>query len=208
MNAFLTYVVLGISLSAPVGPVNAAQLEKGVRFGFLHAWLVGVGAMIADLFYMLLIYFGVAHFLDTPFMKTFLWLFGCFVLLYTGIVTLKSLKLSESGEMRESPSEMSSFRYGFFMALTSPLTILFWLGIYGSVLAQSPQSHGTGQALWHSLGIFVGLMIWDMAMALFASSFHRFGNPLILQITSLLAGISLILFGLYFGYEALLMLAG
>ncbi|MFB7816349.1 LysE family transporter [Paenibacillus chitinolyticus] len=208
MNAFLTYVVLGISLSAPVGPVNAAQLEKGVRFGFLHAWLVGVGAMIADLFYMLLIYFGVAHFLDTPFMKTFLWLFGCFVLLYTGIVTLKSLKLNESGEMRESPSEMSSLRYGFFMALTSPLTILFWLGIYGSVLAQSPQSHDPGQALWHSLGIFVGLMIWDIAMALFASSFHRFGTPLILQITSLLAGISLILFGLYFGYQALLMLAG
>ncbi|SEG64143.1 LysE family transporter [Paenibacillus sp. UNC499MF] len=208
MNAFLTYIVLGISLSAPVGPINAAQLEKGVRFGFLHAWLVGVGAMFADLFYMLLIYFGVAHFLDTPFMKTFLWLFGCFVLLYTGIVTLKSLKIRESSEMRESPSEMSSFRSGFFMALTSPLTILFWLGIYGSILAQSSQSHSAGQALWHSLGIFVGIMVWDVSMALIASSFHRFGNRLILQITSLLAGISLIMFGLYFGYQALLMLAG
>ncbi|MFS0840348.1 LysE family transporter [Paenibacillus sp. 1P03SA] len=208
MNAFLTYIVLGISLSAPVGPINAAQLEKGVRFGFLHAWLVGVGAMFADLFYMLLIYFGVAHFLDTPFMKTFLWLFGCFVLLYTGIVTLKNLKIRENSEMRESPSEMSSFRSGFFMALTSPLTILFWLGIYGSILAQSSQSHGAGQALWHSLGIFVGIMVWDVSMALIASSFHRFGNRLILQIISLLAGISLILFGLYFGYQALLMLAG
>ncbi|MEC0246398.1 LysE family transporter [Paenibacillus chitinolyticus] len=207
MNAFLTYVVLGFSLSAPAGPINAAQLEKGVRFGFLHAWLVGVGAMVADLFYMLLIYFGVAHFLDTPFMKTFLWLFGCFVLLYTGIMTLKNLKLRENGEMREFPSEMSSFRSGFFMALTSPLTILFWLGIYGSTLAQSSQSHA-GQALWHSLGIFVGIMVWDIAMAIIASSFHRFGNRLILQITSLLAGISLILFGLYFGYQALLMLAG
>ncbi|MEY9096476.1 LysE family transporter [Paenibacillus sp. RC84] len=208
MNAFLAYVVLGISLSAPAGPVNAAQLEKGVRFGFVHAWLVGAGAMVADLFYMLLIYFGVAHFLDTPFMKTFLWLFGCFVLLYTGIVTLKSLKLKESGEMRESPSEMSSFRSGFFIALTSPLTILFWLGIYGSILAQSSQNDDAGQALWQSLGVFVGIMVWDVSIALIASSFHRFGNRLILQITSLLAGISLILFGLYFGYQALLMLAG
>ena len=30
------------------------------------------------------------------------------------------------------------------MSITSPLSILFWLGIYGSVLAKTVQVNGTG----------------------------------------------------------------
>ncbi len=87
MAIFFSYILLGLSLSAPVGPINAAQLDKGIRFGFMNAWLVGIGGMIADALFMLLIYYGVAQFLDTPLIKTFLWLFGFFVLCYTGVAT-------------------------------------------------------------------------------------------------------------------------
>lgn len=53
MNIFLSYIVLGLSLSAPVGPVNAAQIDKGIKNGFWHAWIFGLGAMTADGLYML-----------------------------------------------------------------------------------------------------------------------------------------------------------
>lgn len=76
MNIFLSYIVLGLSLSAPVGPVNAAQIDKGIKNGFWHAWIFGLGAMTADGLYMLFIYFGLSQFLTAPFVKTFLWLFG------------------------------------------------------------------------------------------------------------------------------------
>ncbi|GJM82731.1 hypothetical protein HMSSN139_52270 [Paenibacillus sp. HMSSN-139] len=110
MNSFLSYVLLGLSLSAPIGPVNAAQLDKGIRGGFLHAWFVGLGALSADLLYMLLVYFGVVHFLNTPFMKTFLWLFGFFVLTYIGIDSLKQAGKIPAGEMRGSePLKNRSF---------------------------------------------------------------------------------------------------
>ncbi len=154
MNTFMTYVVLGISLSAPIGPINAAQLDRGARFGFMHAWLVGLGAMCADVVYMLLIYFGLAHFLDTPFVKTFLWTFGCFVLIYTGIETLNNLKVPPETPSGQPLSGANSFRSGFMMALMNPLNILFWLGIYGSILASSMQSSGMLSILLHSLGIF------------------------------------------------------
>ena len=35
--------LLGLSLSAPVGPVNAAQIDRGIKSGFWHAWIFGVG---------------------------------------------------------------------------------------------------------------------------------------------------------------------
>ncbi|MBP1999883.1 threonine/homoserine/homoserine lactone efflux protein [Paenibacillus shirakamiensis] len=206
MNAFMTYVILGLSLSIPVGPINAAQIDRGARYGFKHAWLVGFGGMIADILYMLLIYFGVAHFLDTPFMKTFLWLFGAFVLIYTGIDTLRNLNKANISDTRSSVSSFGSFKSGFLLSIMNPLSILFWLGIYGSVLAQSLQEQGTTQILWNTLGIFTGIVLWDLIMSVVASSFHRYANVAVLRYISVFAGLSMIGFGFYFGYQAYLML--
>ena len=44
MNIFFSYIILGLSLAAPIGPVNAAQLDHGIKNGFLHSWFVGLGA--------------------------------------------------------------------------------------------------------------------------------------------------------------------
>lgn len=203
---FLSYILLGISLSAPIGPINAAQINKGIHHGFLRSWMVGIGAMFADVLFMLLIYFGLAQFLTTPYMKAFLWLFGFFVLLYTGIESILTSKkgLAIGNASKESVSK--SFRSGFFMALSNPLNILFWLGIYGSVLAKTSKSFSDIQLLIYSGGIFIGILLWDFIMASLSSGAKRFLNPRILQIISILAGLSLVGFGLYFGYEAYVLL--
>ncbi|WP_175400607.1 hypothetical protein [Paenibacillus sp. MER 180] len=44
----------------------------------MHARLVGLGAMAAERVFMLLVYFGVIHFLNISSTKTFLLLFGFF----------------------------------------------------------------------------------------------------------------------------------
>ena len=88
MSVWISHFLLGLSLAAPIGPINAAQMDRGLRGGFLHAWLVGLGAMVADGIFMLLVYFGVIHFLNIPFMKTFLLLFGFFILTYIGVESL------------------------------------------------------------------------------------------------------------------------
>ncbi|NOU96674.1 amino acid transporter [Paenibacillus sp. LMG 31456] len=202
MNVFISYMILGLSLSAPIGPVNAAQLDKGIKNGFLHAWLVGVGAMVADVAYMLLIYLGLAHFLHTPFMKTFLWAFGFFVLVYTGVESLLQISKGHTTRTAKDESAGKSFISGFLLALSNPLNILFWLGIYGSILAQTVESYGMRYVFIYSLGIFTGIFLWDIIMAAIASTLYRYGSKQIIKLISALAGISLIGFGFYFGYQA------
>ncbi|NBJ69483.1 MULTISPECIES: LysE family translocator [Clostridia] len=204
---FLGYILLGISLSAPVGPINAAQLNKGMHHGFIHAWLVGLGGMIGDLIFMLLIYFGVAQFLTTPFMKTFLWLFGFFILVYTGIESITGAKksLHVDHAIRQT-SKMKSFRTGFLLAISNPLNIIFWLGIYGAVLAKTSDLYSNYQLLLYSSGIFLGIFLWDVIMAGVASSFRRFFHERVQYFITIGAGLLLIGFGLYFGYEAVLLL--
>lgn len=206
MNSMLGFVFLGLSLSAPIGPVNAAQLDKGIRGGFLPAWLVGLGAVAADIIYMLLVYFGVIHFLNTPFMKSFLWLFGFFILTYTGIDSLKQAGKLSLNEMRGREPLMKSFMSGFMMSLSNPLSILFWLGIYGSVLAQTAAASNARDLVINSCAIIAGVLLWDVTMAGFASIFRKILTDRVIRTISVLSGLSLIGFGLYFGYEAILLL--
>ncbi|AGK53834.1 LysE family transporter [Bacillus sp. 1NLA3E] len=203
MSIFLSYVFLGLSLAAPIGPINAAQIERGIKNGFFHSWFVGLGAMIADSFYMIIVYLGFVQFLEKPIIQTFLWSFGCFVLIYTGIESLIGAGKTSENSLRNHEPLYRSFLSGFFMSISNPLTILFWLGIYGSVLAKTATSFSNDQLILYSSAIFCGLLIWDITMALMASTFRMYLSPFLLKIISIISGLSLISFGSYFGCEAI-----
>ncbi|MEO3947608.1 LysE family transporter [Gorillibacterium sp. CAU 1737] len=208
MQTLMRHFLLGLSLAAPIGPINAAQMDRGLRKGFLHAWLVGVGAMLADGIFMLLVYFGVIHFLSIPFMQTFLWLFGFFILTYIGVESFRSVGKLTSSTDDNKDSLLKSFTAGFLMSLLNPLSILFWLGIYGSVLTDMVKTYDAQGVLLYSSAIMTGILVWDVSMALLSSSFRRMLTPRLLSLLSIVSGLSLIGFGLYFGYQALLVLLG
>jgi L-lysine exporter family protein LysE/ArgO len=208
MNVFLSYILLGLSLAAPIGPINAAQIDRGIRNGFMHSWLIGVGAVLADGVYMLIVYIGVVNFLETEFMQTFLWLFGFFVLSYTGVEAIINAGKIHLSENRSREPLAKSFLTGFLMSISNPLTILFWLGIYGSVLAKTAATYDTSQLVLYSSAIFIGLLLWDITMAGVASSFRKFLTSRLLVVISLLSGVSMIGFGIYFGIQAFQTLFG
>ncbi|WP_449619860.1 LysE family transporter [Robertmurraya sp. Marseille-Q9965] len=198
------YIVLGFTLAAPIGPVNSARLDKGIKHGFWHAWLVGIGSMLADGIFMLMVYLGMVHFLEIPIVQVFLWLFGGFVLIYSGIESIigaGSIALTDS---RGKDSLFKCFITGFVMSITSPLSILFWLGIYGSVLAKTAQVNGPESLLIYSSMIFLGLIVWDILIASLSTGFRKFLNKQSLTVISVLSGLSLIGFGLYFTFQGLL----
>jgi threonine/homoserine/homoserine lactone efflux protein len=200
---FLGYILLGLSLAAPIGPVNSARLDKGIKNGFWPAWIVGAGSMIADAFYMLLVYLGIVEFINIPIVQIFLWLFGSFVLIYSGIESIVRANTITLNYSRNKESLFTCFLTGFIMSITSPLSILFWLGIYGSILAKAAASYGTGTLLVYSSMIFLGLTFWDIFIAALISGFRKFLHNRTLKAISILSGASLIGFGVYFGHQGI-----
>lgn len=169
----------------------------------MHSWAVGLGAVSADIIYMLLVYFGMIHLLDAPFIKAFLWLFGFFVLVYSGVESIKYSGELSAAEMRKSEAPLSrSFVSGFLMSLFNPLSILFWLGIYGSILAKAASEYPVQQLLIYSGAIVLGILLWDVTMAAASSIFRKFLTPRVLRAISVLSGLSLVGFGFYFGVQA------
>ena len=118
MNSIVAYIFLGVSLAAPIGPVNAALLNTGIKNGFSHAWIFGIGALIADVLYMMMVYLGIGQIIEFPLVKIILWSFGCFVLTYTGVEGLLTLhKITLDLKSGKKVQLTRSFTAGFFMSL-------------------------------------------------------------------------------------------
>jgi L-lysine exporter family protein LysE/ArgO len=136
-------------------------------------------------------------------MKTFLCFFGFFVLLYTGIESLIGAGKMVERDNQKTESLLKSSLSGFFMSLSSPLSILFWIGIYGSVMENTFASFGINQLLLYSGAIVLGILIWGVTMACVASSFRKYLTEKILVWISIFSGLSLIGFGIFFGINAI-----
>ncbi len=207
MSVLLGYVLLGLSLAAPIGPINAAQLDRGLKGGFLKAWFFGIGANLGDIFYVLLVYFGLVAFIDQPIVRIFLWLFGSFVLIYTGIDGFKaSTQWVADGATRSVESNWRSLTSGFLMSVSNPMTILFWVGIYGSVFAEASAQYNTRELILYSGAVLSGLVLWDLLMATLSGGFRVLLQNRILKGISLVSSISLLGFGCYFGYRGLMLI--
>lgn len=80
-GAIIQQIVLGISLAAPVGPINIEMLKRGIERGFWHAWVVGIGGMTADVLFMLLIYFGLSSVFMYTYVQAFMYCTGFFLVI-------------------------------------------------------------------------------------------------------------------------------
>ncbi len=167
-----------------------------------------LGATVADALYMATVYLGLSQFLMYEGVKVFLWLFGCFVLIYTGIETLikTTSKNDELIPARKLETPLQSFSSGFLISIANPLTVLFWLGIYGSILAKTISVYEPSQIFIYSSAIFLGIIAWDLFMATVSSSAKLFMKERTKNGISIVSALCLIGFGIYFGYHGFEML--
>ena len=203
MNSLFTYIFLGISMAATIGPVKTVLLNTGFKSGFFHAWFFSLGALTTDIIYMFIVYFGVGQFIDSIYLKIFLWSFGCFVLLYTGIENLLTLsKIDMNLKSGKITRLRNSILAGFFMSMLNPLTILFWLGIYGSMLAKTAGISTGYQIILNSIAILLGIIFVDFIMAYLSSAARKLLSTKFLKTVSVISSIMMIGFGIHFGQQA------
>lgn len=203
MDSIFTYMFFGISMAATIGPVKTVLINTGIKSGFFHAWFFSLGALTTDIMYMLIVYFGVGQFIDSMALKVFLWSFGCFVLLYNGIENLLTLNKIEMNLKSGKRNRLrKSILSGFLMSWLNPLTILFWLGIYGSILAKTAGTSSGYQIIINSIAILLGITLMDFIYAFLSSVAHKFFSTGLLKIVSLISSIVMIGFGIYFGMHA------
>jgi threonine/homoserine/homoserine lactone efflux protein len=195
-------IVLGITLAAPVGPVNIEIIKRGLKHGFYPAFLLSLGAVSADATYLLAVYFGLCGFIHIPLVKTGIWIAGAFVLVYLGSLSIKEYFGRIDFQRTNARANRSSFAAGYLITLSNPMTIVWWVGIFGAVIGGSFQGTSKTLTLLNSFMIIVGALLWFFGLCLLLHWGKRFINEKNMRYVSLFAGVAIFGFGLYFGYRA------
>ena len=96
-------------------------------------------------------------------------------------------------------AKKNSFIAGYLITLSNPMTIVWWVGVFGSII--SPTIHS---ALANSFAIIGGVLLWFLTLSLLLHWGNKFINKKTMKYVSLIAGLIIIGFGLYFGYNAVI----
>ena len=154
-------ILIGLSLGAPVGPINIEIARRVLRSGFRSGWLVGAGAISGDALYCLLMATGVSPLLDHLLVRTLLWIAGALFLVYLSYMSLRAgVEKQRLTDLPARRLERRSYVTGFLMALLNPMGILFWLSIGGALVASGVQQADTVGTLAIMIGVIAGLDLW------------------------------------------------
>jgi threonine/homoserine/homoserine lactone efflux protein len=169
-------VVFGLALAAPPGPMNAIIAEESVVRGWAAGFKAGLGAMSADLCFLLLSLVGaVAVIDDLPTLRAAMVGVGGILMLYFAYGAASDVQAALAPE-GDGEGRSKGFRKAFVLALTNPYQILFWLTVgigllqrgTHDLLAETPY---VGDALAGTLvvqtgsaallvGLFGGILVW------------------------------------------------
>jgi len=200
----IEYVFLGMASAATIGPVSIETVRRGLKGGFSSAFSVNIGATIIDAVYLLLIFFGLASFVTNPTFKIALGIFGAVVLVFFGVQSIREFFMKQSLFNKMSARESKgSFVAGMLINISNPMAIMAWLAFYG-VVSSSVSGIDRDVLLFNLALVVVGTTLWGLILSYMTHLWKKVMTEKALRYVSLISGMILIGFGLYFGYTAIL----
>ncbi len=196
-------ILIGIIIAAPIGPVNIEVIRRSLNQGFYSAFLFSLGAIFSDITYLLVIYFGASNFLRDPVVISVMWFFGSIVLIYLGFKSFQDFYAHHRSNLNYRLE--SSFIAGYLITLSNPMSFLLWFGVFGSFFNYLHQA-SKSFVLINSFMVIAGIFLWFAGLCLFLRFSKVMLNEKLLHYFSKIAGVFLILFGIYFFYSAIVYL--
>lgn len=186
---FINGLLFGMMLQLMVGPVCLAVLHTSLQRGFGAAFRMSVGVALVDAFYIGLSFTGVSWLLQAALLRRVILIAGAAVLAYFGVRYLLA-----AGKVHESRSAAGDpFVYGIKLTLINPLSIVFWGGTFGSLLASGSVRGSVGAVLF-SAGCVIATLLFLGLVSLGGGWSSRFLKPSVMKCLNFGVGLALVCF--------------
>jgi putative LysE/RhtB family amino acid efflux pump len=205
---YLGAVLLGLSVAAPIGPINVEIIRRGLTESSRSAFLIGLGAVSADCFYFSLALAGagaVTAATESRAVTALGLALGGTMLAGLGLRTIRGMRSIQSppaglavsaSSGGEGQAGLRTYLLGLALTLANPMTIALWL----SVAAGFAAAAGTaGQApVLRLAGVFSGALGWVCFVTAATAWARRWIRPELMRGVNLVSGLILVGYGLWF----------
>lgn len=200
---------VGITVSAPVGPVNVLTSQRAFHGGFSAGVWAGAGAAVADTFYASMAVFGVvsfAHWIDANDILVKL-MGGSILIVYGAYIWRKPPLLEDESAVRpQRLSRSRGFAAGLAMTMVNPGAMFGFFTIFAGLGALVPNPGDVDAAIMLVIGVALGAMVWWAFIAGLIARFRHTLEARWLMLINHGSAAVLSLFGLWLWVRAALVL--
>ena len=194
----LESLLIGFAIAVIPGPIFFEVTRRSLAHGFRGGFMVLWGEFVANLILLLAIFFGLSPMLGFVWVKAGLYLLGAAILIYIGQSAFRTTVMSiEAAYKTKEFRASNSFLAGFWISLSSPITISFWISLAGSYLSEFSR----GMAAFHIFLIAFGFLLFFIPLAIAVSYSQKKLKPTWVVWLSWVFGVVLIVYGGKFLYD-------
>jgi threonine/homoserine/homoserine lactone efflux protein len=177
LKAILIGFFTGFVASIPLGPSGLESVSRSITKGFKEGFKVSLGAVSADIVYIIIINLGfLTFFTKSPKSYSLFWILS-------GIVLIISTKISLNRKHSDLSLDKSSFRHasngfltGFFITFLNPTTPSLWIALSGT-LFNVWRHHGRLFFILSMSAMIIGSITWFCFLNILVSKGIKKLNP-------------------------------
>ncbi|MFZ5965668.1 MAG: LysE family translocator [Bacillota bacterium] len=187
----------GMLLQFAIGPICIFIFQTASLRGFYIAETGVLGVVLIDGLYILAGILGIASIIERKKMKSSLKIFGAAILFVFGLSTVLNqfnISFLPSLSVQNMSDSNSVFFHAIILTASSPLTIIFWAGVFSTKIAEENMKRNDVYAF--GFGALMSTMFFLTLIALAGSFSKTFFPSYVIQIMNLMVGVLLIYFGI------------
>jgi Putative threonine efflux protein len=186
----------GMLLQLSVGPVFFFILQTAAQSGFVSAETGVLGVFLIDALYIFLAVAGVASVIEKKNIKSILKLAGAIVLFVFGSFTVLSafnIHFAPAFSLQNTAGSTSVFVSALILTASSPITILFWAGVFSAKIAESGMLRKN--VFFFAMGTALATLVFLSLTSLLGSIIGNVIPSFAVQIMNICVGSLLMFFG-------------
>ena len=143
LNTILTGILIGIFVSAPVGPIGILCIQRTISKGRAHGIFTGLGATTSDLIYAILVGLSmtvIINFIESH--QMLIQILGSAIVGLFGVYIFQSnpaKKLSAADKKPSKGTYFSDYISGFGLCFSNPLIIFLFIGLFARFQFMNPE---------------------------------------------------------------------
>ena len=204
MSEFLAAIPFSLLLVVSTGPVFFVIIETSISKGARRAFCVDIGAVIADIVFILIALFGANTIHQNLETNPRWFLLGGVVLIGFGLISYLHTRTNKkqvayTAEQLTKGSYLFYVGKGFLLNIINMGTLLFWLGLV--VLFGTKYQMDYGKIVPFLVYILVAYLSLDLIKIYLAKQLKTKLTPQVIYKLKQLVHLILILFGLFFVFQ-------